>query len=301
MRKAVEILLYLIVIVLLLASAYGALSTDEMLIRKEYTIEIAASEWDRSNTVVNPVVLHEFQFEYDFTKNRGNISFKFPRAATRIALEYKIPEEVDNETLTIKLKDENGSIELNNRYWSVEYKTGENGLEQSHITINILQEIKENDRMEIIFFSKLKPKGHYNFLIAPDVLLYRPRRAENIQLILGNNYKCIFPCVSDLYNVQELPKSDDNVIRLRWQINDKERNNAFILQSYARRMQILKNLIFTLSIAFVAPLTISLISLLKSDRDFDYKRMKEIINEKIRIRGIGRKTLKKLKEEIRIR
>ena len=204
----------------------------------------------------NRIHLQNYCFYYDFSKNKGNISFD---------LNHK------NWSLSYIYIDFPSTIQINN----FEIYSMKNGIktdvkaniiktEQNHFKISDFSQKFKDEKFTIEFDSNLQPCGTFSFFNNRYDHLMANTEQGNINFILGDDYECIGDCVSDLKYIEEIPKSSDRNIKLKL-IDIENNNNWFNLNAAKRYIKWWKTFSMGLGISFVVASLNSIFILLYED------------------------------------
>ncbi len=291
-----HLILYLILILgfcLILLSS----NMNENLDGQLYTTNINIKAFDEDGNQKPNLTIEAFIFYYDFTEQEGNISFKAKNLSYTIDIGF--PRSIKNESLEIicvRNKTENqctkGKTKVkNNTYTNYNY---------SILSINDI--ILEKDDLIIIKFkSEMTPKGKFNFIIDTNTKL-REDSDGNIHLKLGDEHQCISPCIYYLKNenvvdnVKEEHDSFDKDIKLKWQLNETEKNNIFYMNTFSRDIKFQKELICSIGIALLVSMFVMLIQPPK-DKE---KKFKTDIQSKLKIKEFIRAKYNKIPKKNKI-
>jgi len=272
-----------------LASLIYSSSLNEIPEGKLYEINIGMHAKDLQGNKIEPLYIQPFTFNYDFSNQRGNISFRVTKDLTFYSASIHFPTYVKNETFRVfHLKGDrrikiNKTIEYGGIYPYVDFSDHDNLI------------LNKGDGILIDFESELVPKARFNFIIDKDLILYSDgspgAETGNINLIIGNDYQCITPCLYGFNNIQERYNSFDGNLKLYW--NTGNQNNAFYINTFSRWIIFKKNIFFSIGVAFIVSAVIELFLTLiplHSRKETTFKG---------KIKGIRKKKLNRIKKQIK--
>lgn len=234
--------------------------------------------------------LDNFCFFYDFSNDKGVISFKSYDPLNRIKI--KFPSNIDNETLNIYSKRsgkkiyfvKNGIQSLNANNMEVKELCriidGVNldnpypNTEFTEIDLS-LYNTTNNDNFIVEFKSNLKPDGIFYFFNNRNNRLSQGSKGMNINFILGDDYEGSGNYISDLKNIEEARNSFDDDLKLNFADNDPNLTSQFKLSSIDRKILNEKSLYFAIGILLISIPISALISIILT-----IIRCPEILREK---------------------
>jgi len=281
-----------IIIVLLILLGFPLLiyssSINENLEGKIYQVTIGMHAKDLQGNKIEPLYIQSFAFNYDFSEQKGNIFFRVDNNLTFYSASIHFPTTVKPESFKVFHLKGNEKIKINKE---VENEEGNYPYVSFSDHDNLI--LEKGDGLLIEFESELVPKARFNFIIDKDLVLYHPDgEAGNINLIVGNGYQCIAPCVYGLKNVEEKYNSFDGNIKLDWQTGNQ--NHLFYINTFSRCKLFFKNLTLSLGLAFII-LVFNFIPFSSRKES----KMENILDGNRKIKGVGEKTLEKLRKEIK--
>lgn len=255
----------------------------------------------------NKIHIHNFVFYYDFTQNKGNISFHLDNQEWKITyIEIEFPSIIDNKTLIVyKLKDGNKSI-LSPRRRTYNTYSRYSKINRTVIQLENFEKNFSNETIVIEFQSNLLPNGRFYFYNYENNFLHHSSEFGNIHLVLGDKYECIGSCIYDLQYIEEISNSFDRDLRLKFRREKEENHPAHSFKINSIYRDVLFSRSFWLAIG-VSLLVSSLMILLQEIKIYSQKRdakdkfqeysqgFLNVIKEK---EGIGEKTLKKIHDAL---
>lgn len=234
--------------------------------------------------------LNNFCFFYDFSNDKGVISFESYYRLNRINIEF--PSNIDIETLNIYSKRngkkiyfvKNGIKSLNANNMKVEELCRlidgvnlDNPYPNTEFTkIDLtLYNTTNNDNFIIEFKSNLKPDGIYYFSNNKNNRLSQGSKGMNINFILGDDYEGSGNYISNLKNIEEARNSFDDDLKLNFADNDPTQTRQFKLSAMDRKILNNKSLFFAFGILLISIPISALISMI-----LQIKRYPEILPKK---------------------
>lgn len=212
-------------------TTYCSSSLNENLDGNIYMTQIDMHAKDLQGNKIEPLYIQPFTFNYDFSKQKGNISFKVTRDLTFYTASIHFPAEVKDETFKVFHLKGKEKIEIN--------KTINNEGISPYVDFSDHDKLilEKGDGLLIEFESELIPKARFNFIIGRDLVLYRDGSAGaevgNINLIVGDKYQCITPCLYGLYNLEERFNSFDGNLKLEWRSTTSNQNHLLSNKKYS--------------------------------------------------------------------
>lgn len=274
--KYIKVFFVCIIVFLLLIGGYcihHSLDLNENVKGRWYEFSIQVNS--NTDEIIN---LNNFCFFYDFSNDKGVISFESCYPLNRINIEF--PSNIDIETLNIYSKIngkkiyfvKNGIQSLNAN--NIEIKElcrlidGVNldnppypNTEFTEINLT-LYNTTNNDNFIIEFKSNLKPDGIYYFSNNNNNRLSQGSKGMNINFILGDDYEGSGNYISDLKNIEEARNSFDDDLKLNFADNDPNLTSQFKLSAIDRKILNKKSFYFAIGILLISIPISALISMI---------------------------------------
>ncbi len=209
----------------------------------------------------NKLQLNNFVFYYDFTSDSGRISFDFDKREWDLSIiEVKFPSRIsgyDIYTEKNKIKLEiNATMNLSPRLgglWSSNH---------SELVVEDFNRTFNSEKFVIDFESDMKPNGRFSFYHNRYDSLSGHHEYGNVNLILGDDYECLFPCVENLWKIEENQYSYDRDIRLKFLPEGRDTNKVFRINAISNNKVKLKNVLLAGGISLFVSLLIVVFSML---------------------------------------
>lgn len=167
-----------------------------------YTFDFDLMTLDYNYSSNDKIHLHNFVFYYDFSQNKGDVSFDLNNKNWSLAyIGIEFPSVVDNKTNPIKIYTTKNGIKTD---VIANITTPENYREVSEINYTYLTISKFkrtfNDEKFVIEFKldDLQPKGRFVFYNSPRDFLHANTKRGNVNFVLGDDYECTDGCVYNL-------------------------------------------------------------------------------------------------------
>lgn len=196
--------------------------------------------------------LHNFVFYYDFSQNKGDISFDLNNKNWSLAyIDIEFPSVVDNKTIKIYTTKNGIKTDV-----IANIKTRENYREVSEINYTYLEISKfkrtfNDDKFVIEFKSDLQPKGRFGFYNSPRDFLHANSKQGNVNFVLGDDYECTGGCVYNLQYIEETPKSFDMNLKLKFKKGEENHCSLFKLNTISRKILFWKSFFLGLGISLM--------------------------------------------------
>lgn len=278
--------------------------------------DIHEFEFEMSDKAERVRVLNDFRLDYDFSKNLMTNYFEADYGDISI-INFDFPQQIDNKTLKVYVIDcdDRANIKLEdcikNKETFFDYYL--NGEKQIYIT-DFKKTLNDSQRIyiEFKFKSRISPNSEFRFWghekISADW------KTGSINLKLGKWYFCDNDnCVVEINGIEESPSSGGNIVKFRFNKDYPEDKATTIKLSGITDIKILIFRILYLSLG--ASLFGAVIGSLLSycgERESEKEKMndqfkkeednlikfKKILEGKEKIKGIGKNTLNKIKEEL---
>jgi len=187
--------------------------------------------------------LHSFVFYYDFSQNKGDISFDLNNKNWSLAyIDIEFPSVVDNKTIKVYTTKNGIKTDV-----IANITTRENYREVSEINYTYLEISKfkrtfNDDEFVIEFKSDLQPKGRFGFYNSPHDFLHANTKQGNVNFVLGDDYECTGDCVYNLQYIEETPMSSDRNLKLKFKKGEENHYSSFKLNTINREIKELKTL-----------------------------------------------------------
>jgi len=223
---------------------------NEYMEGKRYDLEFYLITSDFNSSSGEVIHINGFVFYYDFTQNRGNISFDLHKNWSIDYIQINFPSVVDNDSLKI-FTTKNGdklNINLTKDYCKgCGYFMGHN---YTYLTLSDFERTFYDETFVIEFGSDLKPKGRFGFYNPDKNFLHSS--VVNVNFVLGDDYECRGTCVYDLHYIEETPNSFDRNLQLAFMNEEANDPSSFKLNAISRKILFRKSLLLGLGIAFLA-------------------------------------------------
>lgn len=287
--------------VLGVAFLYSSARLNENLDGKIYMIQISIDARDLNKNPIKPLYLQPFLFYYDFSSQEGNISFRINHDLYFENINLIIPGITENDTLSIYVLKNNSKIELTQEEDYNHYLLSRSSFTEakSHLSINPSRKFEKSDVFVIQFKSDIIPKAVFNFVNqrAGNLVLYEAGDDGNINFKLGEKYQCLSPCVYGFKNVEETFKSFEGYLRLKW--NNTDANNLFYLNTFSRSKKFWKDFLMSFGVSLLIAGLVFILTKISKKSSKDTKKLWDVIDGRICIKGIGKKTLQKIRDSIK--
>lgn len=202
-----------------IGSIYHSSNLNEYIEGDLYYTEFGLMTQDFKPTNNNTKIhLLNFCFYYDFTKNKGNISFDLGQQNWSLGwINIKFPSTINDNTLDVyTIKNGNktrleADIKLEEMRWEL------SGKNYTDLKISNSNRAFNNEIFVIEFESNLKPNGNFLFINNSYNFLHSSYNGQgNVNFVLGDNYECLGNCISNLENVVETRYSSDRNLKINF-------------------------------------------------------------------------------------
>ena len=196
----------------------------------------------------NKINLHEFKLFYDFSKRKGNISFRLDDYTLNY-LVIDFPRFINNKSVEVFLSEGKLIRDLN---YTLDFHNNpvNNPLYTTLVVENINRKF-ESDVLTINFDMKMFPKGRFYFLHNKYIKL-QSNIEGNVNFILGDDYECIFNCIYDFKSIEERWNSFDNNLKLEFLKQDEGiQDHSFKLNAISREKRFWKDFLLGIGISLL--------------------------------------------------
>lgn len=250
-----DLLIIGIILTLLIVGGLGGIckSSDlnEYIEGKRYNLEFHLITSDFNSSSGEVIHINGFAFYYDFTQNKGNISFDLDDKTRSINyMDISFPSVIDTNTLQVyTMKNGNKmNVDLNlDPQECFGYSIGHN---YTRLTLSDFERTFFDETFVIEFESDLKPKGRFGFYNPDKNFLHSS--VVNVNFVLGDDYECRGACVCDFHYIEETPNSFDRNLQLAFRKEKANDYSSFKLNAISRKILFKKSLLLGLGIAFLA-------------------------------------------------
>lgn len=226
----------------------------------------------------NKIHLKNFCVFFDFTKNKGNISFYLDQKNWSLSHIYvDFPSLIQEKNIYLySIKngiktDIEAKIEIREDYSNMM------GNEYSYIMISDFNRTFRDEKFIIEFESNLQPSGSFLFFYNNKYNnLMADYKLGNVNFVLGDNYECIDGCVNDLEYIEEIKYSSDRNLKLKFNDEEVPHNMGFKLNAINRKIKQWKTIFLGLGISLMVASLNSIFILLYEDgnkNDFSFLKM----------------------------
>lgn len=192
-------------------------------------------------------VLHiPWNFFYDFSKKKGQVSFKLDSREWSLSyITLRLPREIKNKSLEIYSINKNGEKrEITNEEARIHiiHQQNESAISISQFERNFSE---EEIKIDFEFKDKLEPKGRFQFTtIKYDDLVpysYVPNpHYGNIYFNLGRKYGCETNCIDKFNFIEETFASEGGIV-LDFKMATDSKFSEFRLNAYSKQSLFWKN------------------------------------------------------------
>lgn len=199
------------------------------------------------------LILRNFVFFYDFTENKGNISFHLDRRNWSISyIDVDFPSLIRDEQIYVYSIKNGIKTDIEAKINIYEDYSNMMGNDYSYITISDFNRTFYDEKMVIEFESKLQPSGSFFFDYNNKYnYLMDDYKLGNVNFVLGDDYECINNCVQDFEYIEEIKYSSDRNLRLKF-IDEKDpKNKGFKLNAVNKKLKQLKSISLGLGISLM--------------------------------------------------
>ncbi len=236
--------------------------------RSSYVSEYLPSEENDFQFFINPVnpseniKFNRFNLTYDFTKNKGTLSFYIVNEHYLNDITVYFPKKIINSNVELRKCEGHRCVEES----SINFK---NESKKNTLTIAHFSEKIDDNLFLITFGMDIKPNGLFDFIYSKNNI-----NGEGIHFILGRKYSCTSNCISQLENSRIHRYNDLKNIRIRLEGGDDSIHSRFVLNTIDNDKLLFKNLLFGLGVSFMAS-SIILFFGKKGRNEKGEKKMKE--------------------------
>jgi hypothetical protein len=248
-----DLLIIGIILTLLIVGGFYCIwesrNLNEYMEGKRYDLEFYLITSDFNSSYGEVIHINGFVFYYDFTKNRGNISFDLYKNWSIDYISIEFPSVVDNDSLNFFTTKNGDKLNIN---LTKDYRKGCGyfmGHNYTYLTLSDFERTFYDETFVIEFESDLKPKGRFGFYNPDKNFLHSS--VVNVNFVLGDDYECRDACVYDLHYIEETPNSSDRNLQLAFRKEKANDISSFKLNAISRKISFLKSLLLGLGLVFL--------------------------------------------------
>lgn len=269
-----------ILIVILLGGGYFiqlSSNLNEYIEGNVYFLEfhLMTQDFNDENQTIH---LQNFCVFYDFTKNKGNISFHLYRKNWSLSyINVDFPSSIQDENIYLYSIKNGIKTDIEAKIIIHEDYSNIMGNDYSNISISDFNRTFYDEKFVIEFESDLQPSGSFFFIYNNKYNnLMADYKLGNVNFVLGDDYECIDGCVQDLEYIEEIKYSSDRNLKLKFIDEEDPHNKGFKLNAVNRKIRQWKTIFLGLGISLIVASLNSIFILLYNDgneNDFSYLKM----------------------------
>ncbi|MCK4736304.1 MAG: hypothetical protein KAT65_27880, partial [Methanophagales archaeon] len=227
---------------------------NEYIEGKRYNLEFNLITSDFNSSSGEMIRINGFVFYYDFTQNKGNISFNLDDKTRSIDyMDIYFPSVVDTNTLQIYTMKNGNKMNVDLNLEPLQCPGYSIGHNYTRLTLSDFERTFYDETFVIEFEStNLKPKGRFGFRALDTDKNFLCSSVVNVNFVLGDDYECRGACVYDLHYIEETPNSFDRNLQLAFMNEEANGPRSFKLNAISRKILFKKSLLLGLGIAFLA-------------------------------------------------
>lgn len=232
-----------------------------------YIFEFGLDTQEFVDDGINEIHINDFSFYYDFTENKGNISFDLGQRIWSLgSIRIRFPSVIQNKTLAVYSTKNGNNTEIDNSYFKIyEGYSETSGTRYTTLKIYNPDRTFNGDKLIVEFNSDLKPSGLFSFWDSINNDLNPNNNQGNVNFVLGDDYECIGNCIYNLKYMEEMPTSSNKNIKLNFNDGENDQTRLFKLNAVNRNTRFLKPLIMGFGISLIFASLSSIFVLLYDD------------------------------------
>ena len=247
--------------------SYSA-SLNEYMEGNLYIFEFGLStqDFDDDNGTIK-IHINDFSFYYDFTENKGRISFDLGDSNWSLGyISIRFPSVIPNETLDVYSVKNGDDIDIDNSYFKIHETYSEtSGTRYTTLYISSPDRTFNNETFVVEFNSILKPSGSFSFNNNINNNINPNHDQGNVNFVLGDDYECIGNCIYNLKYMEEMPTSSNKNIKLNFNDGENDQTRLFKLNAVNRNTGFFKPLTMGFGISLIFASLSSIFVLLYDD------------------------------------
>ncbi len=182
----------------------------------------------------NEALISQFRFTYDFTKEKGRISFRLVKPSLEY-ISFYFPFETENNITLSRYNDSEDLIS----------ESIENGTD-----VITIEDIKEQTNIVIDIKEKMLPNAIFDLLHTNNLKINPHKFAFN--MTLGKDYECIGECFIDLSNTENFYLTDADSILVKFKgATNSEPQHRFKIMARSVKNANYKNIQFGFGLALI--------------------------------------------------
>lgn len=241
------ILIFLVGVILINYSS----KSNEYMDGKIYFLNFGLMKQDFIDESNNKIHVQDFCFYYDFTKNKGNISFNFPQQDWFLSyIDVEFPSLIKSKTLNIYSIKDGIKTDCEADIEITEHQSVFNGINFTHLEISNFKRIFNDEKFVIEFESNLQPNGNFIFTNNFYNVLHSDDKQGNVNFVLGDDYECVGDCVYNLKFIEETLYSSDRNLKFKF-IESERQDKKLKINAVNRKIKWEKTFYLGLGISFI--------------------------------------------------
>lgn len=252
MKKGKNLWIFYVIIGGVLLGGVGSIGLSSYLTEhlegNMYNFDFDLMTRDYNYSSNDKIHIHNFVFYYDFTQNKGDVSFDLNNKNWSLAyITIEFPSVVDNKTNPIKIYTTKNGIKTDviANITTRENYRGVSEINYTYLEISKFKRTFNDEKFVIEFKLDLQPKGRFGFSNSMRGFLHANTKRGNVNFVLGDDYECTGDCVYDLQYIEETPKSFDRDLKLKFKNGEENHYSSFKLNTINREIRQLKILSMT--------------------------------------------------------
>lgn len=231
---------------------YYSSNVNEHLEANMYNFDFDLMTLDYNYSSNDKIHLHNFVFYYDFTQNKGDVSFDLNNknwSLAYIAIEF--PSGVNNKTIKIYTTKNGIKTDVIANITTDEHYSEVREIDYTYLQISKFNRTFNDEKFVIDFKSNLQPNGRFGFYNSPRDFLHANSKRGNVNFVLGDEYECTGACVYALQYIEETPNSFDRNLKLDFKKGEENHYSSFKLNAISRSILFRKSSFLGLGISFI--------------------------------------------------
>lgn len=222
---------------------YYSSNLNEHLEGNMYNFDFDLMTLDYNYSSTDKIHLHNFVFYYDFSQNKGDVSFDLNNKNWSLAyIGIEFPSVVDNKTIKIYTTKNGLKTDVIANITTCENYREVSEIDYTYLQISKFKRTFNDEKFVIEFKSDLQPKGRFGFYNSPRDFLHANTKRGNVNFVLGDDYECTGDCVYNLQYIEETPMSSDRNLKLEFKKGEENHYSSFKLNTINREIRWLKTL-----------------------------------------------------------
>lgn len=227
---------------------------------------LSTQDFDDDNGT-NKIHIQDFSFYYDFTEDKGRISFDLGQGNWSLGyISIRFPSVIQNKTLDVYSIKNGANTNIDNSYFKIrEVYIETSRTRYTTLHINNPDRTFNNETFVVEFNSDLKPSGSFSFVNNANDNINPNNEQGNVNFVLGDDYECIGNCVYNLKYMEEMSESSNKNIKLNFNDGENDQTRLFKLNAVNRDTRFWKPLLMGFGISFIFASLSSIFVLLYDD------------------------------------